>query len=395
LSGTTPPPSSPRSPHPSALALARELLARPSVTPDDAGCLDLIAARLVPLGFRLERFDHNGVSNLWARRGTRAPVVCFAGHVDVVPSGPPELWHSPPFTPTIRDGFLYARGAADMKTSLAAFVTAIEAFLAAPPKHADTGSIALLLTSDEEGAATDGTLKVVEALAARGEHLDYCIVGEPTSSAKLGDTLKNGRRGSLSANLRIQGQQGHIAYPQLACNPIHTLAPALAELIAMHWDDGNEFFPPTSFQVSNIHAGTGANNVIPGSCDVMFNFRFSPASNPGDLMARTEAILASHGLDYAINWQLSGRPFLTGRGALVKALSAAIHSTVGITPELSTSGGTSDGRFIADICSEVVEFGPVAATIHKIDECVALDAIAPLTTIYQQTLGQLLAGEPA
>jgi succinyl-diaminopimelate desuccinylase len=363
------------------------------VTPDDAGCLDLLASRLAPLGFKLERLDHDGVSNLWARRGTLTPVVCFAGHVDVVPSGPPELWHSPPFTPTVRDGSLYARGAADMKTSLAAFVTAIEAFVAAHPNH--PGSIALLLTSDEEGAAINGTLKVVETLAARGERLDYCIVGEPTSSATLGDTLKNGRRGSLSANLRVQGQQGHVAYPQLASNPIHSLAPALAELIATHWDDGNEFFPPTSFQVSNIHAGTGANNVIPGRCEVMFNFRFAPTSSPNELISRTEALLARHGLDYDITWQLSGRPFLTGRGALVKALSAAIHSTVGITPELSTSGGTSDGRFIADICTEVVEFGPVAASIHKVDECVALNAIAPLTDIYQHTLGLLLAGESA
>jgi succinyl-diaminopimelate desuccinylase len=380
---------------PPALTLALDLLARPSVTPDDAGCLDVIAARLAPLGFVLERFDANGVSNLWARRGTLAPVVCFAGHVDVVPSGPPELWHSPPFTPTIRDGFLYARGAADMKTSLAAFVTAIEAFIATHPNH--PGSIALLLTSDEEGAATDGTVKVVEALAARGERLDYCIVGEPTSSVSLGDTLKNGRRGSLSANLQVHGQQGHIAYPQLASNPIHSLAPALAELVATHWDDGNEFFPPTSFQVSNIHAGTGANNVIPGKCEVLFNFRFAPTSNPCELMARTESILARHNLHYNIDWQLSGKPFLTGRGTLVEALSAAIHSTTGITPALSTSGGTSDGRFIADICFEVVEFGPVAATIHKVDECIALAAIAPLTDIYQHTLSQLLplAGESA
>jgi succinyl-diaminopimelate desuccinylase len=374
------------------LALAIELIARPSVTPEDGGCLDLIAARLAPLGFRPERFDSGGVRNLWARRGAAAPLVCFAGHVDVVPGGPPEAWRSPPFLPAIRDGFLYGRGAADMKTSLAAFVTAIEDFVSARPDH--RGSIALLLTSDEEGDALHGTVKVVEALGARGERLDYCIVGEPTSAERLGDTIKNGRRGSLSATLRVHGQQGHVAYPHLARNPIHALAPALAELVAAHWDDGDEFFPPTSCQVSNIHAGTGTNNVIPGECEVLFNFRFAPVSSAESLKARAAAIFRRCRLDYDIDWQHS-KPFITASGPLVAALSAAIRATAGIEAALSTSGGTSDGRFIADICDEVIEFGPVNATIHKIDECVALDAIAPLAEIYRRVLEQLLAGEPA
>lgn len=370
------------------LALARALIARPSLTPEDGGCLELIAARLAPLGFCMERFDHNGVKNLWARRGVTSPVVCFAGHVDVVPAGPIAAWKSLPFEPTIRDGFLYGRGAADMKTSLAAFVTAIETFIAAHPEP--PGSLAVLLTSDEEGAALDGTVKVVEALAARNERLDYCIVGEPTCGARLGDTIKNGRRGSLSARLRVHGQQGHVAYPQLARNPIHALAPALAELVAGHWDEGDAFFPPTACQVSNLHAGTGANNVIPGECEVLFNFRFAPVSSADSLKARSEAIFKRHGLDYDIDWQLSGKPFLTGRGTLVAALTQAIRATTGLEPELSTSGGTSDGRFIADICTEVLEFGPVNASIHKIDECVALDAIAPLADIYRLTLEALL-----
>ncbi len=370
------------------LALASELIARPSVTPADCGCLDLIATRLQPLGFICERLDFNGVSNLWARRGAAAPLLCFAGHTDVGPGGPPEAWRSPPFQPEIRDGMLYGRGAADMKSSLAAFVTAIESFIATHPDH--SGSIALLLTSDEEGVATHGTVKVVEALAARGERLDYCIVGEPTSATVLGDTIKNGRRGSLSGALRIKGQQGHVAYPQLARNPIHEFAPALAELAATHWDEGNEFFPPTTWQVSNIHAGAGANNVIPGECEVLFNFRFASVSTPEELKARTRAILDRHGLDYDIDWQLSGNPFLTGRGRLVDALQGAIHETCGIGAELSTSGGTSDGRFIAAICTEVVEFGPVNATIHKANECIAADDLAPLSSIYLGVLRRLL-----
>ncbi len=368
--------------------LACELISRPSVTPNDRGCLDLIAARLTPLGFRFERIDSGGVCNLWARRGDAAPVLCFAGHTDVVPAGPLDGWDSPPFEPTVRGGQLFGRGAADMKTSLAAFVTAIERFVAAHPDHA--GSIALLLTSDEEGIATHGTVKVVEALAARGEHLDYCVVGEPTSVNTLGDTIKNGRRGSLSGTLRVKGVQGHVAYPQLARNPIHEFAPALAELASMRWDEGNEFFPPTTWQVSNIHAGTGANNVIPGACEVLFNFRFASVSSADELRQRTHAVLDRHGLDYELDWHLSGKPFLTGRGKLVEALSAAIRDIAGVDTELSTSGGTSDGRFIADICSEVVEFGPVNATIHKVNESVALDAIEPLSAIYERTLNALL-----
>lgn len=374
--------------HTPTLTLACELIARPSVTPEDAGCLDLISARLQALGFTCERIDTGGVSNLWARRGSQAPVLCLAGHTDVVPPGPAAAWDTPPFEPNLRDGLLYGRGAADMKTSLAAFVTAIERFVSTCPDH--EGSIALLLTSDEEGVATHGTVKVVEALAARGERIDYCIVGEPTSVSTLGDMIKNGRRGSLSGTLRVKGLQGHVAYPQLARNPIHLFAPALAELAAIRWDEGNEFFPPTTWQVSNIHAGTGANNVIPGVCEVLFNFRFGSVSTADDLKRRTCEILDRHGLDYEIDWHLSGKPFITGRGQLVRALSAAIHDTVGVTTELSTTGGTSDGRFIADICPEVVEFGPVNATIHKINECVAIDAVEPLSAIYERTLAALL-----
>ncbi|WP_169140536.1 succinyl-diaminopimelate desuccinylase [Aromatoleum toluolicum] len=370
-------------------ALACELISRPSVTPEDSGCLDLIAARLAPLGFRFERIDTGGVCNLWARRGDTSPVLCLAGHTDVVPTGPLESWTSHPFEPTVRDGHLYGRGAADMKTSLAAFVTAIERFVAAHPDH--QGSIALLLTSDEEGVASHGTVKVVEALAGRGETLDYCIVGEPTSVKTLGDMIKNGRRGSLSGTLRVKGVQGHVAYPQLARNPIHEFAPALAELAATLWDEGNEFFPPTTWQVSNIHAGTGANNVIPGACEVLFNFRFASVSTAEELKQRTHAVLDRHGLDYTLDWHLSGKPFLTSSGKLVEAIGGAIRETVGVETELSTSGGTSDGRFIADICKEVVEFGPVNATIHKLDERVAIDAIEPLSLIYERTLRALLA----
>lgn len=370
------------------LELTRTLIARPSVTPEDAGCLELIAARLAPLGFVCERIDGGGVSNLWARRGTAAPLVVFAGHTDVVPTGPLEAWHSHPFEPTERDGMLFGRGAADMKSSLAAFVTAIEAFVAAHPDHA--GSIALLLTSDEEGDATHGTTLVVETLKARGETLDYCIVGEPTSSATLGDTIKNGRRGSLSGKLTVKGVQGHIAYPQLAKNPIHLAAPALAELAAEVWDAGNEYFPPTSWQISNIKAGTGATNVIPGTLEVLFNFRFATVHTADALKARVHAILDRHGLDYDLAWTLGGKPFLTPRGTLVAALEGAIRDTLAITPELSTTGGTSDGRFIAEICPQVAEFGPVNATIHKLNECIAVDAIEPLSAIYRRTLENLL-----
>lgn len=372
----------------STFGLACQLIARPSVTPEDAGCLELIASRLIPLGFVCERMDAGGVSNLWARRGSAGPLVCFAGHTDVVPTGPLENWTSSPFDPTVRGGLLYGRGAADMKSALAGFVTSIEAFVADHPDHG--GSIALLLTSDEEGDAICGTVKVVEALRARGERLDYCIVGEPTSSTRLGDTIKNGRRGSLSGRLTIKGQQGHIAYPHLAKNPIHLAAPALEELTRLEWDQGNDYFPPTTWQISNIHGGTGASNVIPGTLEVLFNFRYSTASTAEGLQARVVEVLDRHGLDYELVWTLSGKPFLTPRGDLVAALAAGIHAETGIETELSTSGGTSDGRFIADICTEVVEFGPVNATIHKLDECIAVDAIGPLAGIYLRTLENLL-----
>ena len=370
------------------LALACELIARPSVTPDDAGCLALIAGRLQALGFTCERLDRAGVSNLWARRGQAAPVLCFAGHTDVVPPGPADAWHTLPFVPTPIDGMLYGRGAADMKSSLAAFVTAIERFVAACPDHA--GSIAVLLTSDEEGIATDGTVKVVEALAARGERLDYCIVGEPTAVNALGDTVKNGRRGSLSGKLTVKGVQGHIAYPHLAKNPIHLAAPAIAELAQTVWDAGNEFFPPTTWQISNIHGGTGATNVIPGHVDLLFNFRFATASTPEGLQARVHDILDRHGLQYELKWTLGAKPFLTGRGALVDSALAAIREETGIAAELSTTGGTSDGRFIAEICPQVVEIGPVNATIHKIDECVEAAALPRLSAIYRRILEKLL-----
>ena len=370
------------------LALTRELIERRSVTPDDAGCLDIIGARLAALGFTLERLDRNSTCNLWAQRGESGPRLCFAGHTDVVPTGPAERWQSDPFTPTVRDGALFGRGAADMKTSLAAFVTAIEDFVGEHPDH--PGRIALLLTSDEEGDAADGTIVVVEALRERGERLDFCIVGEPTSVDRLGDMIKNGRRGSLSGTLTVHGLQGHIAYPHLARNPIHLAAPALAELAATSWDEGNEYFPPTSWQMSNIAAGTGANNVIPGDMTVKFNFRFSSASTADGLKARVHDILDRHELDYSIDWHLSGQPYLTPRGTLVDALSAAIHTTCGITPEISTTGGTSDGRFIAAVSEQVVEFGPVNASIHKIDECIVLDAIDPLSAVYRRTLERLL-----
>lgn len=371
------------------LTLASELIACRSVTPDDSGCLEILARRLAPLGFKLERMDRQGVSNLWARRGAAAPVLCFAGHTDVVPPGPLDQWTSAPFQPEVRDGYLYGRGAADMKTSIAAFVTAVERFIAARPDHA--GSIALLLTSDEEGRAVDGSVRVVEALMARGETLDYCIVGEPTSAERLADTIKNGRRGSLSGRLVVKGVQGHIAYPHLVKNPVHSVAPALAELAASAWDKGNEYFPPTSWQVSNFHAGTGADNVVPGSAEILFNFRFSTASTPEGLQARVHAILDRHGVDYTLDWTLSGKPYLTPRGGLVEAVSQAIREIAGIETQLSTSGGTSDGRFIADICPEVIELGPLNATIHKIDERIAVADIEPLSRTYERTLKLLLS----
>jgi len=370
------------------LELTQQLISRRSLTPCDEGCLTLIGARLEPLGFKLEMHPCGNVDNLWARRGNDAPVICFAGHTDVVPTGPTDKWQSDPFTPTLRDGMLYGRGTSDMKGSLAAFVTGIETFLAAYPNH--KGSIALLLTSDEEGVAVDGTVRVVEALQARGEKLDYCIVGEPTSVAKTGDTIKNGRRGSLSGTLTVKGIQGHIAYPHLVKNPIHLAAPAIAELAATTWDTGNEYFPPTSWQVSNIHGGTGATNVVPGTVEILFNFRFSTASTVETLQTRVHEILDRHKLDYDLDWELSGKPYLTPRGDLVDAVSAAIQQIVGIETELSTSGGTSDGRFIADICQQVIEVGPLNATIHKIDECIPVADLDALSEIYRLTLENIL-----
>jgi succinyl-diaminopimelate desuccinylase len=372
----------------STLTLARQIIARPSVTPDDAGCLEIITERLKPLGFSIETIKRNGVTNLWARRGTTAPLFVFAGHTDVVPTGPLEKWTSPPFAPEIRDGVLYGRGTADMKSSVAASVTAVEAFIAAHPEH--PGSLAFLLTSDEEGDAVDGTVVVVEALKARGERLDFCIIGEPTSVNTLGDMIKNGRRGSLSGTLTVKGIQCHIAYPEKGRNPIHEAAPALAELAASEWDKGNEYFPPTTWQVSNIHGGTGATNVVPGSLEVKFNFRFSTASTPESLQQRLCAILEKHHLDYEINWTLGARPFLTGRGPLADAASSAIREICGIETELSTTGGTSDGRFIAEICDQMLEIGPVNATSHKIDECIEVESLEKLSAIYQHILRQLL-----
>jgi succinyl-diaminopimelate desuccinylase len=376
--------------------LVEALIARPSVTPLDQGCQTLMADRLSAIGFECHTLVFGPadapVTNLWAiKRGhdAAAPTLVFAGHTDVVPTGPLDQWTTPPFVPSYRDGLLYGRGAADMKTSLAAMVVASEQFVAANPQHA--GSIAFLITSDEEGPSVDGTVKVCEWLQERGERLDACIVGEPTSVKQVGDMIKNGRRGSLSGKLRVKGVQGHIAYPHLAKNPIHLAAPALAELATIVWDQGNEHFPPTSWQMSNIHAGTGANNVIPGECVVDFNFRFSTESTPESLQQRLEAVLHEHGLSFHIDWTLGGRPFLTRRGPLVEAMASAIKAVTGIDTELSTTGGTSDGRFIAQICPQVVEFGPVNASIHKIDEHVAVADIEPLTAIYQQTLQRLLA----
>jgi succinyl-diaminopimelate desuccinylase len=374
------------------LEKARALIARPSVTPDDAGCLELIATWLVPLGFRIERIDAGGVSNLWARRGTGGKLICFAGHTDVVPTGPLEQWTSPPFEPTVRDGYLYGRGAADMKSSIAACVVAMERLIARRDlaNAASADSLCLLLTSDEEGDAIDGTVRVVEALKARNETIDFCIVGEPTCVARLGDTMKNGRRGSLSAKLTVRGVQGHVAYPHLVKNPVHLAAPALAELAATSWDSGNEYFPPTSFQISNAHAGTGAGNVVPGSFVIDFNFRFSTASTVDGLQSRVHKLLDRHGLEYDIAWTLGARPFLTPRGELCAALAAAAAEATGIATELSTTGGTSDGRFIADICPQLVEFGPVNASIHKVDERIAVADLEPLARIYELTFERLL-----
>jgi succinyl-diaminopimelate desuccinylase len=370
------------------LTLAMDLIRRESVTPNDAGCQAVMLQRLADAGFDTESLRFDDVDNLWARRGTQGPVFCFAGHTDVVPPGPAQEWASAPFEPSVRDGRLFGRGAADMKGSLAAMITATERFVARYPRH--RGSIAYLVTSDEEGPAVNGTVKVVEALEARNEKIDWCLVGEPSSSDWAGDVIKNGRRGSLGGVLTVRGRQGHVAYPHLASNPVHAAAPALAELATTHWDDGNEFFPPTSFQISNIQAGTGATNVIPGECRVMFNFRFSTESSADALQQRVAALLDRHGLDYAIDWTLSGQPFLTRRGELVDAALAAIRKVTGADATLSTAGGTSDGRFIAPTGAQVLELGPRNATIHQVNECVEVEDLDRLSSMYEEILVGLL-----
>ena len=370
------------------LALARELIRRPSVTPDDAGCQRLMAERLAAIGFATEPMRFGNVDNLWARRGNEGPLFCFAGHTDVVPPGPLDQWESNPFDPQVRDGLLYGRGACDMKGSLAAMITATEGFLAARPDH--RGSIAFLITSDEEGAATEGTVRVVENLSARGEHIDYALVGEPSSHQRLGDIVKVGRRGSLNGLLHVRGKQGHVAYPQLADNPVHRAAPALAELCAEVWDQGTAHFPPTSFQISNVQSGTGADNVIPGELTALFNLRFSTELTPELIQRRIEAILDRHGLDYRIDWRLSGNPFLTEPAELYAATEAAIEAQTGHPPTPSTTGGTSDGRFIAPTGAQVLELGPVNATIHKVNECVGVAELDALSAIYLGILTRLL-----
>jgi succinyl-diaminopimelate desuccinylase len=370
------------------LDLAMDLVSRASVTPEDAGCQQLMRDRLEAIGFRCDDLPFGEVSNFWARRGVNAPLLVFAGHTDVVPTGPLAQWQSDPFQPEIRDGMLYGRGTADMKGSLAAMVTACEAFIGAHPDH--TGSIGFLITSDEEGPSVNGTVKVVEHLVKTGEKIDLCLVGEPSSSQQLGDTIKNGRRGSLNGRLTVRGKQGHVAYPQLAANPIHLAAAALSELSTIVWDQGNAHFPPTSFQISNIQAGTGAENVIPGELDVMFNLRYTTELSEQTIRQRVHTVLDSHALDYTLDWRLSGEPFLTPAGELVNAARAAIREVSGIDTELSTSGGTSDGRFIAPTGAQVLELGPVNATIHQVDECVAVDALDELGKIYQRILEKLL-----
>lgn len=371
------------------LSLAKDLIAQISVTPDDANCQAMMISRLEALGFKAEKLRFGEVENFWARRGNNGPVLAFAGHTDVVPTGPEEAWDNPPFSPKVIDGMLHGRGAADMKGSLAAMITACERFVEKHPDH--KGSIAFLITSDEEGPAKNGTVKVVEHLESRNEKIDWCLVGEPSSTNQVGDVVKNGRRGSLGAVLKVKGVQGHVAYPHLARNPIHEAAPALAMLAAEHWDDGNAFFPPTSFQISNINAGTGATNVIPGEVEVVFNFRFSTESTAEGLQKRTQAILDQFNLDYELEWNLSGQPFLTAQGDLVEATVAAIKAVAGIDTELSTAGGTSDGRFIAPTGAQVVELGPVNATIHKVNEQVSAADLDTLSAMYEGILEQLLA----
>lgn len=366
------------------LTLAMALIAQPSVTPNDHGCQSLLISRLTAMGFQIETLRFGETDNFYAVYGQHGPLICFAGHTDVVPAGDESSWTSPPFVPTQRNGYLYGRGAADMKSSIAAFVTACERLLAVQPDLPIR--LAFLITSDEEGDGFDGTKRVVETLQHRGEHIDYCIVGEPTAVTKVGDMIKNGRRGSLSGTLVVHGKQGHVAYPHLASNPVHLAATALAELVNTHWDDGNSYFPPTGFQISNIHAGTGAGNVIPADMTVQFNFRFSTESTAESLQQRVEAILDQHELNYDLQWSLSGEPFLTTAGKLTDAAQAAIQSVCGISTELSTTGGTSDGRFIKAIATELIELGPVNATIHQIDECVNVTDIAQLSAIYEKMI---------
>lgn len=370
------------------LELTKTLVSRPSITPNDAGCQKILTDRLAKLGFQIEQLPFGDVSNFWARRGTQGPLLVFVGHTDVVPTGPLEQWTSHPFQPEIRDGYLYGRGTADMKGSLAAMLVACENFIAKHPDHA--GSIAWLITSDEEGPSIDGTAKVVEVLKARNEKIDYCLVGEPSSTKQLGDILKIGRRGTLSGKLKVIGKQGHIAYPHLADNPIHKALPALNELINIQWDQGNAFFSPTSFQCSNIHAGTGVGNVIPGDINIQFNFRYSPEVTAEQLQQSVTTVLDKHALRYEMNWQHSGQPFLTTRGQLVDATIQAVTDVSHLTPELSTTGGTSDGRFIAPLGAQVVELGPCNHTIHQIDECVSIEELENLTLVYEKVLENLL-----
>jgi succinyl-diaminopimelate desuccinylase len=370
------------------LDIAKDLISKKSITPNDAGCQDLLIRHLNLLGFTIENMNYGDVRNFYAKRGTNSPLVVFAGHTDVVPTGPEDKWQSPPFTPTVTDNKLYGRGAADMKSSLAAFIVSIEEFVAANPNH--PGSIALLITSDEEGVATDGTVKVIEALKNRKEQIDYCIVGEPTSNLEFGDTVKNGRRGSLSAKLIVEGIQGHIAYPELIKNPIHEIAPVIHDLVNTVWDEGNEYFPKTSWQISNINGGTGATNVVPGEVEVLFNFRYSTESSAESLKTRVEETLKKYQLNYKIHWNHSGQPYLTEKGLLVNKLSEAIEEVLKIKPVISTTGGTSDGRFIATLCDQVVEFGPINESIHKINEYVAVDDVDKLKNIYRITLEKIL-----
>jgi|TARA_B100000768_G_C11272929_1_gene374351 succinyl-diaminopimelate desuccinylase len=371
------------------LNITKDLISKKSITPDDEGCQDLLISYLEKLGFKIEKLPYGNVKNFYARKGIASPLVVFAGHTDVVPTGPETEWSSPPFKPTVIDGNLFGRGAADMKASLAAFIISIEEFLLNHNNH--KGSIGLLITSDEEGIAVNGTVKVVEALKAKNEKIDYCIVGEPTSNLKFGDTVKNGRRGSLSAKLRVKGIQGHIAYPELIRNPIHQISPVINDLVNTIWDEGNEYFPKTSWQISNINGGTGATNVVPGFVDILFNFRYSTSNTADTLKDRVHKILEKHNIEYNIDWQNSAQPYITEKGFLVDAISRAIKDVTKITPDISTTGGTSDGRFISKICDQVIEFGPINASIHKIDEHVAIKDVEKLKEIYKLTLVNLLS----